>query len=211
MKNKALTIFLAATMVLMSACSTGKVLTADQTSASETSDATTTAASTSSPETTKETTASSETTASTSEEEKETDASSEPDETSGTGEPADVSSLTLEDVFDLVYSAAPTVTKGIYSPDDNGNTKGGQGCFGLDWGWTVMEFNADSALLLSLKEGDEFDLSISGKTGKYTASAIRGQYVITVYEFDSEGTSNCKAPFSKSEAKAAYDAFLTIE
>ena len=209
MKNKAVTIILAASMILLSACSTGKVLTADQTSASETSEATT-AASTSSPETTKETPASSETTASTTEEEKETAGSSDADETAEAGETAETASLTLDDVFDLVYTAAPTDTKGIYSPDDNGNTKGGQGCFGLDWGWSVMEFNADSAMLLSLQEGDEFNLTISGKTGKYTASAIRGQYVITVYEIDSEGTSNCNAPFSKAEAKAAYDAFLTI-
>lgn len=222
MKSKVLSILLAASVFMLSSCKAAKVLNdesvkAPEMSSEETTEATTAAATKAATEATAEATTEVTTVASA----EATDGETTPEETtedtsdgaSAEGGETDTvdSDLTIDDIFDVVYKAAPLDTKGIYANDDNGNTVSGLGCFSLDWGWTIIEFKPDSALFKSLKEGDEYHLTISGRDGSYTASAIYGQYVLTVYEYGSDNKLNCKNPYSKAEAQAVYDAFKTLK
>lgn len=214
MKNKVLSILVAASVLMLSSCKTTKVLTGESVktpdmSSEETTEATTIATTKATTEATTVTTTEATTEETTAEETTE-DTS---DGTSAEGGETDTVNpdLTIDDVFDVIYKAAPLDTKGIYANDDDGNTVSGLGCFALDWGWTIIEFKPDSELFKSLKEGDEYHLTISGREGSYTASAIHGQYVLTVYEYGSDNKLNCNNPYSKTEAQAVYDAFKALK
>ena len=79
----------------------------------------------------------------------------------------------------------------------------------------VFEFKEDSEVLADLSEGNEITIisSINGEEheDKITVTAVNGQYVLFISEWNSDGSYiNTAAPFKEEKAQAVYDAFLAL-